>query len=476
MIKYLFIICFTLNISFFSLFSKTLDASTITIYPEESYQEMDGFGANVYTFPIGNDLGWEWDKVKYVFDEVEIHYVRFIPWFLFWEPEKIEVSYDKTDWTQLDSSYEFAKSRDLKMAQILQERGIKIDLGLGWDFPSWLANGEPKTINPSLYPDFGKMVALYILFLKNQGISIETTEIQNEPDIEATILYKSPQDLGEAGLSLIDELNQAGLSDVNLYGPDLHSPVGTADWGAILLKNEVLKKRMAAISYHTWWVDSKEEFEKIKNFAEAEGKPVWATETGFCALPSGCDNNHFFRPETWGTAWDDALSFYRAIDWSHASRLYVWTLLGNDAVISRTGERFPTFYILQQFAHYIAPGDRLVKSLAEDEELKSLVFHRNQNEFSIILLNTSANENQVDLSLAGLEIASLSDLKISTENNYMKEELSTSSEQKGIWSLKLPPQSVTGFKITVQNKTKKALPGNHHKKIQDKKVMAADIR
>ena len=108
---------------------------------------------------------------------------------------------------------------------------------------------------------------------------------------------------------------------------------------------------------------------------------MWATEAGYQDTSIG------IAPQKWRSAWEYGKSFYRAIAWSHASRVYLWTILGNDAAVGKDGERYPTFYVFKRFANYIPAGAVLVESQSDDAQVLSLVFARPDGTYSVIPLN-----------------------------------------------------------------------------------------
>jgi hypothetical protein len=170
-------------------------------------------------------------------------------------------------------------------------------------------------------------------------------------------------------------------------------------------------------------VANPQEYIDIAEYANEVDKPVWATEVGFCALKEGCNllgEQHYLRPETWGTAWDYATSYYRAINYSKASRVYHWSLLGHDAIVGKNGEKFPSFYIFKQFANYIPRGAKLIKSSTGDSDLLPLVFQLADGSYSAIIINKSkTNEKRIKIK-AGDQLFESSEMVTNQENDYGK--------------------------------------------------------
>jgi O-glycosyl hydrolase len=445
----------------FLFIQPVLAEESISVDPDHTYQTMDGIGANMFPFPIANGVGWNWEKVKFVFDELDISYIRMAPWFVFWEMNNDNDDPNTINWDGFDGE-KIVKNHDLKMAEFLKSKNIDYELGI-WKVKEWLADGTPKTIPPEKFPEIAESIVSYIKFMNDNQITTPITEMQNEPDIAAAINYLNAENLKNATLALIDQFDRHQLSDIKLHGPNLHSPKDTVEWGTVLLNEPKIKDRYAAISYHTWWVDDFDSYDKIRKFAEKQNLPVWATEVGFCALKEGCKicseiirndesqqattsehciesarKTHYLRPETWDTAWDYALSHYRAIKWSGASRSYHWALLGNNSLVSKEGVRFPSFYILKHFANYIPKGAVLVKSESSDDDLLTLIFKLpgENTSYSAIVINTGNTEKPLTFKVNNAKFK-ITSQTTSVKDNYMRDKITQT----------FPPESVTSLQL-----------------------------
>lgn len=369
----------------------TPSVTVVRVDPTQGYQTMDGIGACTYTFPYANDLGWDWEAVKFVFDELDLAYLRLAPWLGWWETANDNEDPYTINWEGFGTVHDIVNNHDLPFAQYVHAKGIELSLGV-WDFGAaawcetcedWLAKGTPRQIAPELYPELGESISSYLLYMRRNGVPIVLTEVQNEPDIEAGIQYPRPEALRDAGRILVEQLDHFSLTDIQLYAPDLHWPRGNVPWIEAWFDDPVLRDRTVAVSYHTWWSISQQDFEEIWEAAQRYDKPVWATEVGYH------EGGNAISPETWRTAWQYARAYYRAIAWSHASRTYQWTLLGNDAAVGKDGTRYPTYYVLKHFANYIPAGARLVESVPDDGRLLTLAFARPDGAYTLIVLNTA---------------------------------------------------------------------------------------
>lgn len=418
-------------------------ASEVRINETKRYQTLDGVGTNAYAYPIVGDFNYNWNAVKGVFEELDMEYVRLASWFEFWEPNNDNDDPRSTNMGAFDPSG-IIKNHDVAFAKYLTGLDIDVELGV-WQTGNWLASGSPRTVRN--YPELGESIASYLTNMENNGVPMSITEVQNEPGIAAAIRYTSPEALVEAGLAILDGLDAAGHTDVQLHGPNYHAPdAESARWAEVWFANERLSERTAALSYHTWWRDDFESYDRLRKIAEKHDKPVWATEVGFCALPAGCGNGHYLLPETWETAWDYAMSYYRALAWSHASRLYHWTVVGFDASVNpSTGARYPSFYALKHFSNYIEPGARMLDVASGDKDVLVVAFLLPSGERTAVLLNQSGSSKTMDLaSVAGSEV-SVTQAVTTTRGSY--EAKSKVEQAEGVARITLPANSMTSVRF-----------------------------
>ncbi len=424
----------------------------IQINPSCRWQTLDGVGANSFAYPFGNDIGYQWDQVKFVYDQLDLHYIRLVSWFGFWESENDNADARTLNWDGFDRPPGTVGRYEVPYAQWLHSRGMEVELGV-WNVADWLASGNPRQIAPSLYPELGETIASYLLNLQYQGVAQTVVEVQNEPDIMAGIRYANPEALRDAALAVLDQLDHYGLNQILLHGPNLSRPEGTPEWAEVWFANPRLRDRTIALSYHTWWSEDRAAYEAIRSVAERYGKPVWATELGLCALndPAICGTHAPLRTDTWETAFDYAQSFYRAIDWSHASRVYLWTVLGHDGVVGPEGQRYPTFYVAKHFADYIPPASIYIQSLSHQSDLQTLAFALPNKNYSLIVINSGQAGHLLHLvneQVNGQQTNwAITQAVTSSQDNY--EQRTTVIQEGEQWRITFPPRSVTSLSLTI---------------------------
>ena len=237
------------------------------------YQTLDGVGANTYPYAYASDIGWDWNQVRYVYDEVHLHYLRAAVWFEWWETTNDNADPQTINWNGFMTVNRIAEYHDLPFDQWLAARGIPSALGV-WDHGDWLASGSPRRVPSSLYDELGESIAAYLLYKEMNGLPQTYTEVQNEPGIEAGVNYASPEDLRDAAKATLDAFDHFGLQQVMLHGPNFHQPSGAADWARVWLADQRLRDRTIAVSYHTWWNDDFASYDASNTSAPITRKPV----------------------------------------------------------------------------------------------------------------------------------------------------------------------------------------------------------
>jgi len=258
------------------------------------------------------------------------------------------------------------------------------------------------------------------------------------------VRYDSPEDLRDAARAMLAHLDDAGFGDVMLHGPNSNHADEVLPWAEVWLADEVLADRTVAISFHTWRSAEFADYDAIRALAEAHGKQVWATELGYCPQTEGCyDGTHFLLSETWGTAFDAAVSAWRAIVWSRANRVYHWAALGYDPVLNENGERYPTYYAVKHFADFVPPGAVQVASESPDPDLLVVAFALPEtDDLSAIVINRSEERRSVRIASAHGTPWTASDAVTSTEASY---DAPADLDETGL--LGLPGRSLTSLHL-----------------------------
>lgn len=368
----------------------------ILVDPSETFQTMDGIGANLWAFSIPGANDWDFEATQFVFDELDLHYIRLVPWLYFWETENDNADPLAINWSGFQTELQMTTWHDVPSAQWLAERGYEVTFVVD-HVAEWMEQDEPGLLAESGWSELGEMIASYVLFMRDHGVHMPVVEVTAQPalgDGGESLWYDTPKRLTDAAEEVLRVLDHHGLDDVMLHGPGHHTPKEAALWTSGWLKSEPVQARTRAVSFHTWESDVQHEYDTLKQVAQAWDKPVWVTEAGFCKDGKGCDfdESHYLLPETWSTAWDVARTFYRSLAWADAARLYHWTALGHQAFVSASGQRFASFHVVKHFSNFIPPGAVRVEASVETEGLMPVVFRLPDGTWTAIILFESPQQ------------------------------------------------------------------------------------
>jgi hypothetical protein len=148
----------------------------------------------------------------------------------------------------------------------------------------------------------------------------------------------------------------------------------------------------------------------------------------------------------WASAFDGAMRYWRAMVWSHASRAYQWTILGHDAVVSKTGQRYPSFYTLKHMANHIPPGAVLVDSYSDDSAVYPMVFALTNDEYAVIVMNDRSSAVSMTITTNSTPSLVCRTRYTSTQGNYYQ---SGGAEYPvdGVLTLTLPADSINSINL-----------------------------
>lgn len=392
------------------------DEVRVVVDPTTTFQVMDGLGANVWAFSYVSDLGWDWEATRFVFDELDLRYVRLISWLYYWETTNDDGDPWSIHWDGFQTELQMMDWHDVPFAQWLARRGVDVTLSVE-GAPAWMSREEPGILASSAWPELGETIAAYVLYMQQHEVEMATVEVTGAPAYVGKegsgIWYDTAKDATDAAETVVEVLDHFGLSHLGLRGPGYHEPRGAAAWISEWLKNDRVRERTAAATFYTWNGGSYSDYDAVRQVAGAWDMPIWVMEAGYCGQQSGCAfaDHSYLLPETWDTAWDIGKALYQAIAWADASRIYHWTALGWDAFVAPGGKRFPTFYVFKHFANFIPEGAVRVEALvggeaasaSASEGLLPLVFALPEGGFTAILLNVVEGEGveTVSLDIAG---------------------------------------------------------------------------
>jgi len=383
----------------------------ITIDPATRFQTVDGFGVQVWDYPIVGDNNWNWEAAAPRFGELDLHYAQMISIFHPWEPAN-----DNADpYLQEPSGFDpwgFIGDKGLIMAQWLADQGYDL-IVQKVAMPGWLFGGEG--FDPLLYPELAESIVSHSMYLEDNGVTNRPLHLFQMGS--SSTAFPTPDAAADAGSELALSIEAFGV-DRSLMTPAV--PGADADtWLAAWFSRDLLVDNTEAILLRGIETSLPTEFAAVGAWSEQTGVPVWAWDNWYCGADQGCPAAPAEDSSTWASAWEQAQQNVRLLVDARASRIYHAAMVGAQPSIDpETGDPYPTFWVLMHFANWI-PADGVV--LGTDtgvEGLMSVAVERPDGTIGLILLNTSPFDAEIDVRLPDGP-AQLSDAVQSIPGEYL---------------------------------------------------------
>lgn len=407
----------------------------ITVNPTVRFQTIDGMGVQAWDYPIANANDWNWDAAAPAFDDVDLYYAQLITLFSRWEPDNDNDNASLINERAFDPFGDIA-GEDLPMAQFLGSHQLGVTVQ-NVQVPGWLL-GETGEILPENYEEFAESVTSYHQYLDDRNVSTEAIEIARV-GAEGQVLG-TPAAAVAAGERLVSSMQVFAL-DRPLLTPSVPGVVAD-EWLAPWFDSPTLTEATIAISVRGQATSDLVDFQSVAQWSQLTGKPVWAYDNWYCGADEGCPAAPAEDSTTWATAWEMAQQNWRLIVHAHASRIYHAAMVGaQPSVVPETGEKNPTFFVLQHFANWIPEGSVLLEARSDVAEVWPVVIERPDGTMSLIVLNTGFVNTQIDLHLAAADISVVLPPVQSIAGQYVVQTPAASVD--GAISLTLPTNSLT---------------------------------
>lgn len=421
--------------------SSTTTGSTtpmVVIDPGQRFQTLDGMGIQAWDYPI-DDPDWNWEAVAPTFDEVDVHYAQLITIFRDWEPTNDNDDPLSVDSDSFDPAGEIAL-HDIPMAQWLADRGYEVNVQKVL-LPPWM-NGRRQELLSEEYPEFAESIIAYQQRLEEAGVA--QTEVELFMVGLGTTVFATPEEAAEAADVMLASLAAFDV-ERDLLTPSMPGSEA-ADWLGVWFESADRTQNTAAISVRGAATSDFADFSAVAAWGDDYSVPVWAYDNWYCGADQGCPAAPAEDSTTWASAWEMAQQNYRFIVGAHATRIYHAAMVGaQPSVDGLTGDKNPTFYVLQHFANWIPPNSVNVQSTSEIADVFTVAVERPDGSYSVILLNTGFVTTDVELVLLGPSTPSLQNVRQSVAGSYMNELQPVAGD--GELVLSLPPNSLTSLEL-----------------------------
>jgi hypothetical protein len=349
----------------------------------DTFQVVSGLGVNA------NVHSWNGGELKPAIDRIaELGEVtwRVIIDKADWEAEKNPDGSERIDLEYYQNIYEQGKMADLwaTVEYINSKPGQQVMLNVMGGVPDWMGGSQ---INEGSEDQWVRMIASMVAYGRNvRGLDFKLLGPMNETDwngIEGPQV--SPGQYVRLLRKLIIRLDELGLDDIRLVGPDTASTVkATNDYLPALAADDLVRSRLAHFAIHSYDGDTGGTASALKEAHRLPGD-FWVTE--FSGPCPGCDSGSP-NPTDWASAAATALYAIRLLEqgasglqqydawdgyYEHHQSMGYWGLLAYDPASGTYAPR-KSYFVLQQLIKYIPRNALRVAASSSDGSVPVVAF------------------------------------------------------------------------------------------------------
>ncbi|MDG4766465.1 cellulose binding domain-containing protein [Solwaraspora sp. WMMD406] len=394
----------------------------ITVNTGSSYQTIDGFGAATPIFSSGGDQ-WSTSETQTLVGmgqgQLGLSIVRTV------------VSPTSSEWSWPVSSLQTAKSYGSDVTILASP----------WTAPAHFKTNNSRVnggkLRTDYYDDYARHLNDYVQYMKGQGVTIDVTSIQNEPDWHPD--YDSMDWTGAEMRNFVRD-HGAAIRDTELMvGESLRFARSYSD---PTLQDPAARNNIGYVGGHLYDAENSGNLSPYP-LANQYGKPQWMTEWNLHAA-DGSGSNIWGDPSNtavWNETLDDIMrtvhrsmeSGWSAYIWWYGRRFYSFVGDGESQYGTTRGAPLRRGYAFSQYAKYVRPGDKRV-ALSKSSRASSLevTAYQGRGKVTLVLLNRSNS--------------AVNDTVVQVPQNVSAAEYTVTSRTQSSQS---QPVSVSGGQVTV---------------------------
>ncbi|WP_249714021.1 cellulose binding domain-containing protein [Rhizomonospora bruguierae] len=359
----------------------------ITVNTGTSYQTIDGFGGAT---PIFNGSGSPWTDAETQTlvgmgqGQLGLSIIRTV------------VSPVSSEWSLYASSLRTAKSYG---------SNVKI-LASPWTAPANFKTNNSRTnggkLKTDYYDDYAAHLDGYVQYMKSQGVTIDVTSVQNEPDWHPD--YDSMDWTGTEMRNWVRDQGAKVRDTRLLVGESLRFDRAYSD---PTLQDATARNNIGYVGGHLYDAENSGNLSAYP-LAAQYGKNQWMTEWNLHAA-DGNGSNIWGNPSNaaaWNETLDDIMrTVHRSMEanwsayiWWYARRFYSFIGDGDAQYGTTKGAVLRRGQAFAQYAKYVRPGDKRV-ALSKSSRTAGLevTAYQGRGKITLVILNrsTSAINNAV---------------------------------------------------------------------------------
>ena len=356
----------------------------ITVNSATTYQTIDGFGAAVSIWGSAWSTAETQTLVGLGTNQFGLSIVR------------TGISPVSSEWSTQVSALKTAKSSG---------SGVKI-LATPWTAPAeWKTNNSRingGSLKTDYYDDYANHLNSYVQYMRNQGVTVDVTSVQNEPDWAPA--YDS---MTWTGTQLRDFVRDQGAKVQNtklMVAEAVNLNYSNTD---PTLNDARARNNIGYIGGHLYGTEASGRLAPYP-LAAQYNKPVWMTEWNFHEA-DGSGSNIWGDPgnqAVWNETLDTVMrtvdksmeSNWSAYIWWYGKRYYSFIGDGEAAYGTTAGAPLKRGYAFSQFAKYVRPGyQRIALTKSSKASPLEVTAYQGGGKVTVVILNrsTSAVDNAV---------------------------------------------------------------------------------
>ncbi|WP_255608333.1 cellulose binding domain-containing protein [Micromonospora sp. PLK6-60] len=356
----------------------------ITVNTATRYQTVDGFGAAVSIW------GGAWSTAE-------------TQTLVGLGPNQLGLSIVRTGLSPVSSEWSTQVSA-LKTAKSYGSN-VKI-MASPWTAPAaWKTNnsringGKLKT---DYYDDYANHLNSYVQYMRNQGVTIDVTSVQNEPD-----WHPDYDSMDWSGTELQTFVREQGAKVQNTKLMVAEAVNLNYSYTDPTLNDATARNNIGYIGGHLYGTEASGRL-KPYTLAQQYNKPVWMTEWNLHEA-DGSGSNIWGNPSNtavWNETLDDIMrtvhksmeSNWSAYIWWYGKRYYSFIGDGESAYGTTAGAPLKRGYAFSQFAKYVRPGyQRIGLTKSSKASPLEVTAYQGDGKVTLVILNrsTSAVNNAI---------------------------------------------------------------------------------
>lgn len=350
----------------------------ITVDTSSSFQTIDGFGAATPIFNVGGQ--WSTSETQTLVGmgdgELGLSIVRTV------------ISPESSEWSLPVNSLQTAKSYGSDVTILASP----------WTAPAHFKTNNSRVnggkLRTDFYDDYADHLNSFVQFMASQGVTIDVTSVQNEPD-----WHPDYDSMDWTGTELRNWVRDHGADVQNTELLIAESLRFNRQYTDPTLQDATARNNIGYVGGHLYDTENSGNLAPYP-LANQHGKNQWMTEWNLHAADGGGSNiwGDPGNAAVWNETLDDIMrTVHRSMEagwsayiWWYGRRFYSFIGDGESQFGTTRGEPLKRGYAFSQYAKYVRPGDeRVAVSTSSRASSLEVTAYQGSGEVDLVILNRS---------------------------------------------------------------------------------------